>query len=76
MKPKFDDNTELLMAIRGEKFIDVDGREKQMLKWMRAEKDINLGSLVKPNKDIALIKYRMKPQQINLGDLFGGLFGK
>lgn len=56
------------------KYIGEDGRTYMKFQWFLCNKEINIGSLAKPNEEIVLLKYE-SPQENPFGDLLGGIFG-
>lgn len=58
MIPSKENETMFLLVNIIEKTIQRDdGTKIYLTKWIRASKDINLGSIKEPNKDILEIKY-------------------
>lgn len=55
-------------------YIGDDGKNYTKVKFFLCEKEINIGSLAKPNKEILLLKYET-PQVTSFGDLLDGLLG-
>ena len=55
-------------------YIGEDGNTYMKVKWFLCDKEVNLGSTAKPNKEIVSLKYE-SPQENPLSDILGGIFG-
>lgn len=67
------ENSELWIQRRVREFIDNQGRRMIEFRWELADKEIDLGSLKKPNKNILGFKYEFPQDRPK--PLFGTFFG-
>jgi len=58
------------------KFTDEQGNTHIQTKWFVSPDPVNLGSVLeKKNEDIVEYKYEFPPENVNIGNIFGKLFG-
>lgn len=52
------EESELWICVIKKRFVGEDGRNYMKVEWIKVDGEINLGSLVSPNKEVVKIKYR------------------
>lgn len=73
MKTEFknNENSELHIRIKFREFTDELGRKIVETKWVKANGEINLGSMAKPNKEVLEFKYNIPEDKPLFEKLFG-----
>jgi len=72
MKPKLNNETELIITRKVNEFVDQNGVHKVQVRREIARGPLDLGSIKEPkNKDVVSIEYRNKNP---MGQMFGGFF--